>query len=214
MNSINKYRTLVAASVIIVVTSSLLFVFVNGQDAFASTNSDSSITGIAGNAGQNFYIYIGEVQGEIQGESSILSLDRENKIVGYQYTHNLYLPTDAVSGQATGRRVHTPLTILIQFDKSAPLLHWSFVNQENLLEVTMRFYRPDPEGSGQEEQYFTVKLDNAHIISIHDFQPNNQNPETYMPLVLELSFSYQQITWTWENGGYEATDTWGDYPTY
>lgn len=216
MKFINQLRTLVAASVIIVVTSSLLFVFVNGQFATASntdTTADSSITGIAAGSGMNFHIWpTGEAQGLIEGDSPILSMDRENTIMGYQYTHNAYLPSDP-TGQISGKRIYSPVTVLIQHDKSAPLLWKAFVELENFVTVEMRFYRPDPVGDGTTQWYFTVLLENALISSIRDFQPNNQNVETYMTLTKEVSFIFETITWTWEDGGITFTDTF-ERPEY
>ncbi|MFW9995505.1 MAG: type VI secretion system tube protein TssD [Candidatus Odinarchaeota archaeon] len=209
----NSYilRAFLAASVILVITSSFLLFLVNEQPAGASETStaeNASETSISA-GGLNFHVWItGETQGWIKGGSTILSLNRAETIVGYQYSHNLYTPTDAASGLPTGKRVHGPITMVIQFDKSAPLLYTAWSTNEKLTEVIIRFYRPNPAGDGTTQQYFTVTLENAAIRSIRDFQQNTMNPDSYMSLAKEISLVYQKITWTWEPEGLESTDDW------
>jgi type VI secretion system secreted protein Hcp len=81
------------------------------------------------------------------------------------------------------------------------------VNNENVQEWELQFWRPS--ATGAEQQHFTVKLTNGNIASIAQRMPNNKNPElmkyeTYE----EIAFTYQKIEWTWTDGGITAMDDW------
>jgi type VI protein secretion system component Hcp len=40
--------------------------------------------------------------------------------------------------------------------------------------------------------------------------PNNKNPEQQKLAAYEqVTFTYETITWTWNDGGLSVTDTWG-----
>lgn len=209
LKSNHSFRIFLEASVILVLVTSFFVISKNDESASAS---DASLTGSTGitSGGQNFHVWIeGENQGTIEGESTILSLDREYSIMGFQYSHSLYVVTDPTSGMPMSKGIHTPVTIVIIADKSLPLLHKAFGEGEKLITVYMRFYRPNPVGDGTTQHYFTVLLENAHINSLITFQQNTYNPDSFLPFMgIEVSFVYEKITWTWEDGGIEYTDTW------
>ena len=50
---------------------------------------------------------------------------------------------------------------------------------------------------------------NASICSINFCMPNNKNPDLVRYVEYEqVAFTYQKITWTWNDGGITATDDW------
>ncbi len=136
----------------------------------------------------------GTTQGEIRG--SCVFKGREGTIVVEEFVHDLVSPRDAASGLPTGKRQHKPITITKCVDKATPLLYNVLVNNENLTTVTFRFYRT--AGDGGVEQYYTVELVNAAIAGIESAGRDTE----------KVSFVYQKITWTWEDGGITAEDDW------
>ncbi|MFX1512920.1 MAG: type VI secretion system tube protein TssD [Promethearchaeota archaeon] len=195
----------IAMGIILATASSFLYITMNEQPAGASETSIN-----AGSAGLNFYVWItGSSQGDIDGSVTISG--REGSIAGHQYFHSIYVPIDSQSGLPTSRRTHTPVTILKEVDQATPKLLQALTTGETLVRVIIRFYRLD--SSSIEVNYYTVVLDNAMIISIREFMPNNKNPETYQPLMEEISFVYERITCTWEEGGIEWQDNCRDSST-
>jgi type VI secretion system secreted protein Hcp len=150
-----------------------------------------------------------QIEGTNQGpiEGSCDERDREGMIVVYSFGHNVVIPTDPATGQATGQRVHNPLKILKEIDKSSPKLFRALCTGERLVTVTLRFHRINQVG--QEEHYFTIELEDAIIVSITPSFPTaflSQN-ESYRHMET-VSFSYRKITWTWEPDGIESEDSW------
>ncbi len=206
LKSNHSFRIFLEASVILVLVTSFFVMTNNDESASASETSTTDTTGITLAGGLNFYVeVIGETQGEFR--SDVTQAGREERLLGRQYSHSLYVPTDAASGLPRSKRVHTPVTIIFETDSTFTMFYQAFKNGETLTTVRIRFYRPT--GTGTEEQYFTILLENAHINSLYGFQQHNQNLESYtFGYVLEVSFIYEKITWRWEDGNMEAEDTW------
>lgn len=136
----------------------------------------------------------GQKQGNILG--SCRYKGRDGTIVVEEFVHDIVSPRDAASGLPTGQRQHKPITITKRIDRSTPLLYNAMVNNENLTNVAFLFYRTGREGLT--EQYYTVELVNA---SISEIRPAGRDVEN-------ISFCYQKIIWTWNDGGITAMDDW------
>jgi type VI secretion system secreted protein Hcp len=158
------------------------------------------------------YMYAkGQRSGLIKG--SVTQKGREDSIGIIAYQHDVTTPRDPASGLATGKRQHGVFRITKELDKSTPLLFNSWATNENLNEVSFKFWTPQLKaagGVGAEVQSYTVKLTNAHIVSINASMPNIRNPELMKyDQQEEVSFTYQKIEWTWNEGGITASDTMG-----
>lgn len=154
----------------------------------------------------NAYLKLkGQIQGNIKG--SVTQAGREDSIMVIGFSHEVVSPRDAASGMATGKRQHQPLIITKEIDKSSPLLMNALVNNENITEFTLRFWQPSR--SGKEFQFFTIQLINASISDIRQEMLNNKYPENMQHKEREhISFVYQKIIWTYEDGGISASDDW------
>lgn len=154
----------------------------------------------------NAYLNLsGETQGKIKG--SVTRAGREDLIKVIAVNHEVISPRDAASGLPTGKRQHKPLIITKEVDKSSPLLYQLLTNNENITEWDLRFWRPSR--AGKEFQFYTLELVNATISGIHLEMLNNKYPENMKHREREhVSFVYQKITWTWEDGGISSEDDW------
>lgn len=159
----------------------------------------------------NIHIWIkGTTQGEIQGDSTVTSMGREGTIEAFDLEHTVRIPTET-SGRATGERSHSPIKITKRIDRSSPLLHQALCNNEDL-EVTIKFYRPNPSGDGTTEHFYTIRLSQARISSIKTVLPNTLNESlAYAPPMEEVCFVFGQINWINESAGTEHEDVWGSH---
>ncbi len=159
----------------------------------------------------NAYLTLkGAKQGQING--SVTQKGRENSIMVIAVDHSIVSPRDPASGLPTGKRMHKPLVITKELDKSSPLLYNALVTNENIVEFTLEFWSPKPAVAGTtaaEVQNYTIKLTNASIASIAFDMPNNENPANAKYNEMEvIAFTYQKIEWTWTDGGITASDDW------
>jgi type VI secretion system secreted protein Hcp len=160
----------------------------------------------------NSYLRLkGAKQGDIKG--SVTQKGREGRIAVIAVTHDIVSPRDAASGLPTGKRQHKPLVVTKEIDKASPPLRTALVSNENLTNVTLDFFSPKAAGpgagAGLEFNDFTIVLTNASIASIAMVMPNNKQPElAKLATYEEIAFTYQKITWTWNDGGITASDDW------
>jgi type VI secretion system secreted protein Hcp len=154
----------------------------------------------------NSYLKLkGQKQGDIKGD--VTQKGREGKILVMAFDHEVQTPRDPASGLPTGKRMHRPFTITKEIDKSSPLLYSALVNNENLTVWELQCFAA--KTSGVEVNTYAVTLTNARIVDITSTMLNNKIPENAkMPLMEEVSFTYQKIQWTWVSGGITSSDDW------
>ena len=155
----------------------------------------------------------GQKQGNIQG--GVTQSGRQGSI-GVQYLQSkIVSPRDAASGLPTGKRQHEPLVFRKTFDKSTPLLLRAMVTNENITEAHFKFWKNNI--NGQENQYFTIDLQNASLASSNLYHADSMdstapaagtNGNNGGSELEEWSFTYQKITWTYVDGGITAEDDW------
>jgi type VI secretion system secreted protein Hcp len=147
---------------------------------------------------------VGQDQGPIEGSCDIEG--REDTILVQAFKHMVEIPTND-SGVPSGRRVHRPLMITKEVDKSSPKLYQVLCSAEVLSEATLRWYRLD--GSGEETQYFTVMLQNALIVKVDSWVPDVLDKQYAGYSNMEnVWFTYEVIRWTWEEDGIEYEEHW------
>ena len=145
-----------------------------------------------------------EQQGEIEG--SCEWDDREGTILVQAFDHAVELPQDS-RGIAAGRRVHRPIIITKEIDKSTPMLYQALCTGELLTEIELTWYRID--GSGEEELYFSMKMFNGMITKIHPVVENILLKQNAQLLHMETVYiAYEKIIWTWQPDGIEYEDAW------
>ena len=152
----------------------------------------------------------GTKTGAIDG--SITQKSREKSMGVIAVSHSIISPRDPQSGLPTGQRMHKPYVITKELDMATPLLYNVLCTNENLSEVTIKFFTPQIKatgGTGAEVQHFTVKLTNANIASIDFRMANIRHPDLVkFTEYEEIALTYQKIEWTWNDGGKTAMDDW------
>jgi type VI secretion system secreted protein Hcp len=146
---------------------------------------------------------VGVKQGTFQGDP--VGHGSETQIVVYSLTQELKVPFDAATGQSSGRRQHSPLTIVKELDKSSPQFFTAAATNETLKTVTCTLYRNS--FNGQTRAYFKIALTNAAIVEIKD-NGNGVNGAAQGDERERISFTYQKIELTDLDSNTSAIDDW------
>jgi len=160
------------------------------------------------------WMYVnGEKQGDISAGAgsadSIGTLTKkghEDEILVWAWDHAVTQPTDKASGGSSGTRLHSPVTITKQFDKSSPLLYQALCTGEALPSVVVTFYRI--EGAA-EVKYFTITLENAKVTEVRSWMPNFQDEAlAHLQQMEDVQFRYTKIMWENLKTNTQSEDDW------
>jgi type VI secretion system secreted protein Hcp len=144
----------------------------------------------------------------VPGDSTVTSQGREDTIECLSFRMGASTGS-ASAGLATSRRRYDAIVVRKRTDRSTPLL-WQALITNQVVEGTVRFFRPDPSGDGTTQQYFTVRFGQGRVSSVRHILPMTGLPDaTPSPLLDEVAFSFQTVRWTYEDGGIETEDTVG-----
>ena len=160
----------------------------------------------------NAYLSLkGQKQGEIKG--SVTTKGREGTIAVHGYFHEISSPRDPLTGLATGKKQHGVFILTIEADRCLPQLHNALAFNETLSNWNLRCYAAGPTGrlggGGAEINTLSIVMKNAAISCIRDIQHNNLLADNAkIPALMEVSFAYQGIEWTWLDGGITGSDDW------
>ncbi len=143
-------------------------------------------------------------QGDIQGDCT--QQGRENTIILYGFDHTVEIPRDTHTGLPTGQRIHKALKVLTHMGKHTPKIFQACCTGEHM-DVEIQMFRINEKG--QEEKYFTIKLQDAIIVESREWFPETfvegNRPFKHMEDIL---FTYETIIWTYVPDGVEAEDSW------
>ncbi len=150
-----------------------------------------------------------EVDGNnIEGESTMASMDREGSIECVSYYHEVITPREDATGALTGRRQHHPITIVKRIDKSSPLMFKALCLNEPITKGRFRFFRRTGE-TGTEQHIYTVLIEKGYVAGIREESANVLYGDgESQPLLERVSFVFQDITKTYEIGGATHKDSW------
>ncbi|MDZ5849346.1 type VI secretion system tube protein TssD [Klebsiella pneumoniae] len=119
--------------------------------------------------------------------------------------HHVWLPTDNNTGKLTGTRLHTPVKIQKEFDRTTPLLFRALCEGRTLRSATLKMYRINE--AGLEVEYFNIAMANIKITAITP----NLHPAGMISTHLEdIDFRYETITWIYTEGNIMYRDSWND----
>lgn len=130
-------------------------------------------------------------------------LGREGAIEIKRLTHNMNIPADSNTGRLTGTRLHSPIIIQKEVDRTTPLLYKAISEGSVLKSATLKMYRIIE--SGLETEYFNIILENVKVVSITPIlSPGNQTGLHSEALHLR----YEAITWKYVDGNIIYRDAW------
>jgi type VI secretion system secreted protein Hcp len=156
-----------------------------------------------------FYVSIeGTKQGKFKGES--VKEAHKEKIRGFGFFYEVKSPWDAATGQASGKRQHSPITITKPWGAATPQIFQALVTNEVLKRVVIEFVQTTPEGT--EEIYHRMTLSEAAIVQLKQYtQAAKISEQGVLDEKMELedvSFSFKRIEMTNLLGKTSATDEW------
>jgi type VI secretion system secreted protein Hcp len=147
----------------------------------------------------------GKTQGDIKGDCP-QGGDKKDTVLVYAQDHLVEIPKDTHTGLPTGQRIHHHFTITKHKDKSSPKLFQACCTGEQLT-VELLFFRI--KDTGEEENYFKIKMEEAIIVSQREYTPLTFIPENKPYHDMEdVSYTYSKITWTYTDGNIEFKDDW------
>lgn len=120
-------------------------------------------------------------------------------------TQEVSVPFDQSTGLSTGKRTHSPLTIVKALDESSIQFFNAAVTNEDLTSVTCTLYRD--RGEGTQRAYYRIKLTNAAVVDDKD-AGDGANGAAHDDERERISLSYQKIELTYLDTGATATDDW------
>lgn len=123
-------------------------------------------------------------------------------------TEEITVPFDASSGQATGRRTHSPLTIVKTLDRSSIDFFVAAVTNETLRSVICTFYRE--RGDGAMRAYFRINLTNANIVDYKD-AGDGLSGDARGDERERISLTYKTIELTDLDSSTSALDDWAAF---
>ncbi len=147
---------------------------------------------------------------DIQGESTIMSLGREDTIECFSFDYGVISASEAFSGSPSGVRNYEPIRVTKRVDKATPRI-WQALCQNHQIEATFKFFRPSPAGDGSTEEFYTVEISEARIAGVDFSSPDAMGGAGQSePPTETVAFVYNNMTQTYESGGISHEDTFRD----
>jgi type VI secretion system secreted protein Hcp len=164
-----------------------------------------------------FYVSIkGMKLGQFKGES--VKGNRKDKwISGLGFEYEIKSPRDAATGQPSGRRQHSPITIVKEWGAATPQIFTALVANEVLSQVVFEFVKTNK--SGEEYVFHKITLTDGAVSQIKQFTGGDASTEgatsakhTAAGKRLEMeavSFTFHKIEVENLDGKTSAMDDWG-----
>jgi type VI secretion system secreted protein Hcp len=157
-------------------------------------NPTKGVAGVGlGSSTLRCYVTIeGDKQGKFAGEAQDAAFTDRISALGFHY--GVISPRDSVSGLASGKRQHQPVTFTKEWGAASPQIFQALVNSENLKNVLFEFVQPTPTGAQQVA--YTVKLTNASLSKFDrhsGFDAAASQFPSDLRLLEDVSLTFQKI---------------------
>lgn len=139
-------------------------------------------------------------QGKLKGE--IATPAHKDKMGGLSFQYAIEAPHDPASGQPSGKRHHSAITVVKEWGAATPQLFQALVANETLKKVVFEFFQVS-KATGKEEAFYRVTLDDATVSAIKQYtgaatesSSSSAKHSTYGASSNELeavSFTFQKI---------------------
>jgi type VI secretion system secreted protein Hcp len=146
---------------------------------------------------------VGAVQGPFQTNHGVGGDTKQIPVLFL--TEEISVPIDPATGAPTGRRLHSPLTIIKNLDPSSIQFFQAAATSETLESVTCTLYRG--RGDGATRAYFKIVLTNAVIVVYKD-AGDGVNGDAHGDEHERISFTYQRIALSDLESNTTALDNW------
>jgi type VI secretion system secreted protein Hcp len=153
----------------------------------------------------------GEKQGTLKGSGRTKGTNAGKSVLTgawFGFSFGVQAPKDSIVGMATGKRRHQPVTIRKEVDAASPQLFAAFASKEPLACKIDLF----KAGTGRLTPNYTMELSGGVISSIKRVPPattgqtHSAGGRTFEQE--EISFTFQMIDVTWNDGGITMHDDW------
>ncbi|EDM80858.1 hypothetical protein PPSIR1_28148 [Plesiocystis pacifica SIR-1] len=146
----------------------------------------------------------------IDGEPTESVRGDGNSIEAVFYEDSVASAIEAATANYAGRRKHHPIKIRKRVDMASPILFKALCNNE-VIEGEFKFFRPDRDGMGEIEHFYTVSIKKGRIASITVTSPDCLDPDnTSEPATEVVEIVFHTITKTYVADGKEHTDNWAE----
>jgi type VI secretion system secreted protein Hcp len=197
---VNKWIRIIIPLILILGGATIFLVAaLSNQHVIASTEGSTAF--ISDVVSMNLWI------DGISGETIHDERTESSDVLAYSHSVTTGYNPDPV--RSSSEKHHTPLRVTKMVDKATPKLYEACSKGTTIASATLRFYY-EPDGLN----FLTIELQNAVIISVHDYGIVEGRPtET-------VSFVYDSIKWTYtefdkdgkSQGNVEYNDTWQETP--
>lgn len=135
--------------------------------------------------------------------SDIAGIDVSNDhIECFSVSWGSHLNSASSSSRRRGGITKLPVSLLKPIDKTTPLLYEALSTNQRI-DGSIKLFDTDPD-SGSTRHRFTVKLDQARLISIESVSPNTLNPDTAaLPPTEQVEMLAHTLTYIDEINGVE-----------
>jgi len=140
----------------------------------------------------------GKKQGALKGEST--REKREDRFAALALDYELRSPRDPATGQASGKRQHSPLSVVKEWGAASPQLFQALVTNEVLETVDIDCY--GVLESGEKALVHKVKLSNATVTSIGQSGGGEAGPRE----LETVAFTFEKIEHLTPAGATLASD--------
>ena len=124
------------------------------------------------------------------------------------FSHGVTIPVDRSWGKLTGTRIHTPITIVKEFDNTTSILYRAVCEGRPMKKAIIKMYRILE--SGIESEYFNIILDNVKITTVSPYLAPGGMSSTHLETI---EMRYEAITWKYVDGNVIYRDSWNDRAT-
>jgi len=154
--------------------------------------------GLAGNASAAVFLRLDDIA------PSAGALGAQAVIEVLAFNHEVAKQIDPATGQATGKRAHAPLRVVIPHSRPLPQLMNVLVANETIAKGELIFWETVGTTDVKVMEY---RLYGIKVESIRPWMPNTRDATARgMGPAVEVAFTYQKIEWFWLNGNLLAAD--------
>jgi type VI secretion system secreted protein Hcp len=145
----------------------------------------------------------GKTQGKFAGESA--HKGKEHQFAALALDYHLLSPRDRATGQASGRRQHSPVSIVKEWGAATPKLLQALAKNEALESVEIDCWGQSK--AGEEVLVHKVKLTNATVASIRQVGSMSGTPPVLVQLET-VAFTFEKIEHISPHDAVVASDSW------